>query len=231
MKTITTSSANKRGFTLVEMIGVLAVIAVLAALLVPRVFSAINDSRINSAAMSYNAVKSASMMYFGNYGKFGGPNGATIESSDLSLAAATNWVNNVLLPEGLLEKPFVVKVGESSVVRLTAAEPNGAAEPTFDPAPAATAAYNLAGQSDPVVNDMAGAQFVIEVIIFGVSLDDAQALNNRIDGAELAGGMFQPMIGQNPDGDPYERDTVGRVKYDFGAGEAVGDVFIYVAHK
>jgi prepilin-type N-terminal cleavage/methylation domain-containing protein len=55
---------NRSGFTLIEMVGVLAVIAILAALLVPKIFAAINDSRYSSAVSSINSVKAASMSYF-----------------------------------------------------------------------------------------------------------------------------------------------------------------------
>src|SRR5437867_12732923 len=41
-------------FTLIEMIRVLAVIAILAALLIRKVFNAINDARINNACVSLN---------------------------------------------------------------------------------------------------------------------------------------------------------------------------------
>src|SRR5260370_40058400 len=62
MQSATTSRASSRGlkgFTLIEMIGVLAVIAILAAVLVPKVFEAINNSRINNASMSCDTVKTA----------------------------------------------------------------------------------------------------------------------------------------------------------------------------
>ena len=61
---------SRAGFTMVEMTGVLAVIAILATMLVPKVLSAINDSRLNSTVGSLNAVKSATATYFGNTGIF-----------------------------------------------------------------------------------------------------------------------------------------------------------------
>ena len=75
MKRTSLNKKRTQGFTLVEMIGVLAVIAVLAALLVPRVFAAINESRLNNAVSGVNGVKSAAMQYFGKYGCFGDASG------------------------------------------------------------------------------------------------------------------------------------------------------------
>ena len=57
------------GFTLIEMIGVLAVIAILAALLIPKIFEAINSARINNCVVSYNTIKTATMDHYGKYGK------------------------------------------------------------------------------------------------------------------------------------------------------------------
>ncbi len=57
-----------QGFTLIEMIGVLAVIAILASMLIPKIFEAINSARVNNAAVSYNAMKTAVMDHYGKYG-------------------------------------------------------------------------------------------------------------------------------------------------------------------
>ena len=53
------SRKSNQAFTLIEMIGVLAVIAILASMLIPKIFEAINSARINNTVQSYNAVKTA----------------------------------------------------------------------------------------------------------------------------------------------------------------------------
>src|SRR5437773_4280910 len=110
MKTQIQLSPRSRGFTLIEMIGVLAVIAILAALLIPKVFEAINNSRINNAVVSYNTVKAACMDH---YAKFGGmdrttggtavPAGAA-PGAGAAAAAGLAYYDAVLLNEGLLDK-------------------------------------------------------------------------------------------------------------------------------
>src|SRR2546426_12807677 len=63
-------SRGASAFTLIEMIGVLAVIAILAAMLIPRVFEAINSARINNAAVSCETIKTAAADHYGKYGRF-----------------------------------------------------------------------------------------------------------------------------------------------------------------
>ena len=69
MKVISNQSRkSSQAFTLIEMIGVLAVIAILASMLVPKIFEAINSARINNTVQSYNAIKTAVMDHYGKYG-------------------------------------------------------------------------------------------------------------------------------------------------------------------
>lgn len=59
---------GNQGFTLIEMIGVLAVVAVLAALILPKVFDVIAESRVNALAASVKAYESAVTKYYGDIG-------------------------------------------------------------------------------------------------------------------------------------------------------------------
>ena len=197
------TSPRRRGFTLVEMIGVLAVIAVLAGLLVPRVFSAIGQSRINTAALGYNSLKSASLLYFGKYGKFAGT-GGTLASSAMS----NNWDSAVLLAEGFVEKPFDTQLATLTAVNLVDAGASGPVSPT------APGTYDLAGSTG---NNTVVGSSVIEAVLTGVSADDAKELNDRIDGATLGAALGSS-------------DIKGRVKFNIATG-ATGPVHLYIAHK
>src|SRR5438034_4998102 len=92
------SRKSKQGFTLIEMIGVLAVIAILAAMLIPRVFEAINSARINNGAVSCETVKTAAADHYGKYGRFDqifGTNTITLAGN-----LYVGYDTNVLLAEG-----------------------------------------------------------------------------------------------------------------------------------
>src|SRR6266542_3630066 len=101
-------------FTLIEMIGVLAVIAILASLLIPKIYEAINNARINNAALSYNTVKSALADHYAKFGSLTSSNGTVITAGT---GEATNF-DKVLITEAFLDKPFNVKIGTGSYVEV-----------------------------------------------------------------------------------------------------------------
>lgn len=203
MKVSQINLRRRSGFTLIEMIGVLAIIAVLAALLIPRIFSAINESRVNGAALSYNSLKSAAITYFGKYGRFGDATGNAFTNT----SSITNWDSTVLLAGGFIEKPFETKLGTASNIQVRDAATSVTASS------ADNAAYNLDGTG--TANDATGA-VVLQAVLFSVAEDDARELNNKIDGTSL--------------GTATGADLNGRVKYGAASG-GLTDVYVYIAHK
>ena len=199
---------RRQAFTLIEMIGVLAVIAILAALLIPKVFEAINNSRVNNAAVSYNTVKAALMDHYAKFGTLLSSNGVPIAAG---AGEALNF-DKVLVTEAFLDKPFTVKIGDgvtNHVEVMTALATNVAVT-------GVNAAYDLDG-SGTAVNDAAPGSVVAHAVIYTVTEADAIDLNNRLDG---------PTLGTAPG----TADLRGRVKYATPVN-GFTTVYIYLVHR
>ena len=202
MKIRNTQYRNAQAFTLIEMIGVLAVIAILAGLLIPKVFEAINNARVNNAAVSYNTVKSAISDHYAKFGSLLSSNGAAFLTT---ASVATNY-DGMLLTEGFLDKKFQVKIGDtnSHVQVVNALAAGGTIGPS-------DATHDLDGTGG---NDAVGG-VVVQAVISGVTELDAKDLNDRLDGATLGTAILTS-------------DLVGRVKYATGSPTTV---YIYVTHR
>lgn len=210
---------NQSGFTLIEMIGVLAVIAILAAVLIPKVFEAINNARVNNAAMSVATVKTACVDHYAKAGAF--PVDASTNPPVALTGTQPQTFDLILVKEGFLDKPFAVKIGDGlpedtthTRVQIVAAQPAGTT-PT-----GANGAFNLDGDSTTSnVNDANGT-WVVEAVITGVQEADAVALNKAIDGNTAALGSTGAGVA----------DLAGRVEYGTPSS-GICEVHVYLTHR
>lgn len=219
MKYITKQSKKSQAFTLVEMVGVLAVIAILTAMLIPKVFETINTARINAAAAAINTVKNAVASHYAKYGGFADSTGTLLTPTTVGASAdAGNFDEAVLLDDSMLEKAFSVKIGDQVALtnKVVVVQVDAAADAAA--ITESSANYDLDGTGAIETNDGA---LLCQAIITGVSAADAYALKVAIDGADLIAAEAIEV------GDAA---TAGRVKYpEIGAGET-GEVHVYVNH-
>ena len=143
---------KRTAFTLIEMVGVLAVIAILMALLVPKIFAAIQDSRISNSVASLNSVKAASMSWFGKNGSFP--------------VTTTNNFDMTLITDGFLESRFATRIGPTNTMKVVDGKGG-----------VATAGYKLDGETVST-----NSTTVVECKIEGVDASDALELSTRMDG-------------------------------------------------
>lgn len=201
------------GFTLVELVGVLAVIAVLSAMLVPQVLGIMSRSRVLDTVGSYGSIKAGAITYAAKHGLIGDATGAALDVGSAP-PEALNWDGEVLFELRLIDELFRSRISTAASVRVRPTEPATTAPD------GSNAAYNLLGTALPA-NQVSGAKHVVEVRLVDVQLDDAQELNRHLDGTSAE-------LGESAAG----TDLRGRVKYDFSASPVpgMGDVYLYVTH-
>ena len=176
---------NKSGFTLIEMIGVIAVIAILAAFVTPKVMQAIQDSRVTRFAGEINSYKSAVTRWYKDIGSLQSltPAGALTARDASFQDALISTSGNTGLLWARWNGPYIDSVSNTSIgTTLTIRTRTGG---TVTGAPRANneTEFDL---DDDNVNDMSGRQ-VVSLVLTGVSLADFKKLDNMIDAVPAAG--------------------------------------------
>lgn len=208
---------HQQGFTLVEIIGVVALIAVLAAVLAPRVTSVIGRGKINSTSQGIAGLKTATMDYIAAKSSIPirAGTGAT------NAAVATGRFDADLVAGGFTEKLFTCAIGsqtfDSSDLsnRTHVRSLRAVADASVD-APTATAGgdcFDL--DRDATTADFTTVQVVVSAFIPDVPVSDAIALNKLIDNSVNTGSGA---------------DVEGRCIYSAADSDNQVTVYVYVAH-
>jgi len=217
------STRRLSGFSLVEMIGVLAIIAILAVIIVPKVFSTIASARITNAASSVGAIKSAVTDFAGKYGT-------------VPVTNANSRIDDLLFTDGLMEGRFVVKIGTQpanppitgatwtrAAGAWTAA--GGASQATqsriiclnstaTSPATANGSNFQLSGGTD-----LPTGSRVIAAVVVNLTGAEARELSLRLDGEA------------NSAATAIVADSAGKVVYNTPSAAGTTTAYIYIAHQ
>jgi competence protein ComGC len=203
------------GFSFVELIGVLAVLAILACVVLPRishqanpahVAGAVNQAQVDQVLASVQAIKTAAAQHCARFGSL-----ASRKGTPFPVAATYDQYDAILLSEQLLDRPFWAKLGTRATVRLLKVNRSSwAGRLGF-----VEGVYDLSGRGG---NDVAGAAYVLEAVISGVTEAEAEALNDGLDG---------PALGANAG----EDDSRGKVTYRGGDPARPREVHIYITHQ
>jgi len=219
MKTTLQRSARRTSsaFTLVEIIGVVAVIAILAAVLTPRVVSVIARGKVSATAQSLGSLKSSTTDYLAKNGTL--PIRAGTGSTNS--AVATGRFDADLITSGFTEKLFGCSIGTQTFdnsaltgrIHVRSSTVTSAATVTAPTATTGGDNFNL--DRDTATVDFTAGQTVVAAFIPGVAINDAIALNTILDGDT------------NTD---TSADTTGRCIYSAAARDNTVTVIVYVAH-
>jgi type II secretory pathway pseudopilin PulG len=209
------------------MIGVLAIIAILIALLLPKVFQLIASANARSLAAAVRTYETAVTSYFADVGSVyplnvagvpaleaGGDSNTTptslgarltLDISDPLVLTTNQWPR--------FRGPYAEKFNSTNSpgIGATILMPSGPAVALAAATTGTNIGWDLKG--DDGNNDLATGAQVAYLQITGVTVGDAQEVD----------GIIDPGIG----GTAAERNLRGRVKYDTASSQ----LFIYLAHR
>jgi type II secretory pathway pseudopilin PulG len=202
---------------LIEIIGVVAVIAILAAVLTPRVINVIARGKVNGTAQSLASLKTATTDYVVKNGSL--PNRDGTGSTNAAVTAGRFDAD--LVAGGFTEKLFACAIGvqtfdESALTSRAHVRSQVATSAASVTDPTATVGgnnFNL--DRDPATADFTSSHKIVAAFIPGVGLADAVELNKILDGDTNTGTAA---------------DTTGRCIYSAAAADNTVTVYVYVAH-
>lgn len=196
------------GFTLIEIIGVIAIIGILAAFITPKVFQVIEDSKITRFAGEYPAYSSAVTKWYKDIGTL-----QSLAADGTATTPDTSFQEELIANKGTTPTtglwanwngPYIDSVANISLGTALTIETNAGTTGTAAPAATNSTAFDL---DDDNKNEMDSKQVV------------ALKLTGILDGefSKVDGILDKGLTAAN-------NATSGRVKYD-----STGDIlYIYI---
>jgi prepilin-type N-terminal cleavage/methylation domain-containing protein len=115
---------QSKGYSLLELVLVIAIVAVMVGLLLPKGFDALRTARVQQVAKTVDALKTAIVDYLalaGGNGSLPRTEGTGVPTSGAALTGATDAakgnaarLDTVLLATGRLERPLSLRMGTQS---------------------------------------------------------------------------------------------------------------------
>ena len=242
--------STSKGFSLVEMIGVLAIIGILASVVAPKVFDAIRDAKITGAVGVLQTIKSSTTDYARKYNNIAIDGGKAPAAGferpygdNAAVTTANATFGDLLIYEGILDK-LVVPIGPNGSVAYTASAI------TLDPVGVALAkpentgaidypmvfckAYGSLLETTRLFSSAQNSTRVIFMLIPGLTTLEAAGLKTKIDGPfndTIIGpsDLVTKTIGGGGTGAVAEAVNRGNCLLTPGANGV--DAWCYVAHE
>lgn len=199
---------GKSGFTLIEMIGVIAIIGILAAFITPKVFKVIEDSKVTRFVGEYPTYASAVTNWYRDIGTL-----QSLDASGVATTPDTSFQVELISNQGTTSStglwnnwdgPYIDSVANLSLGSTLTIETNAGASGTSAPATTNSTSFDL---DDDNANDMAGKQ-VVAIKLTGILDGEFDKVDSMLDKGLTAAN----------------KTTSGRVKYD-----STGDIlYIYL---
>jgi general secretion pathway protein G len=220
-------SQRDQGFTLIEMIGVLAVVAVLAAMIIPKVFDIIASSKIDALGAAVKTYETAVTKYYTDIGSVLPLNASGVPQTEnsgdsatvRSLAARLTLSSSDALNTGA---NLWSKFNGPYLEKFDSASPPALGTNMYIPARTAVSygtsvtgnnlGWDLKG--DDGNSDLNTGANVVYFRLTGIGEEDFLELDRMLD----------PDVGSTD----AEKEVRGRAKWQSGSG---GTLYLYLAHR